>query len=95
VFAELVRKRVKPSAGAEGDMAALTPGSSEHPETEKYMKISNQMNTNELQDIFMGRFGKLLYAIAKDRERFEAKQIPLDQAKKPAGQAQPMMMIVT
>ena len=76
MFTELVRKRVKPIAGAEGDMAALTPGSSEHPETEKYMKISNQMNTNELHDVFIGRFGKLLNAIAKDRERFEAKQIP-------------------
>ena len=76
MFTELVRKRVKPIAGAEGDMAALTPGSSEHPETEKYMKISNQMNTNELHDVFIGRFGKLLNAIAKDREHFEAKQMP-------------------
>ena len=76
MFTELVRKRVKPIAGADGDMAALTPGSSEHPETEKYMKISNQMNTNELHDVFIGRFGKLLNAIAKDREHFEAKQMP-------------------
>ena len=53
-------------------MVTLTPGS-EHPETEKYMKLSNQMNTNELQDVFMGRVGNLLNAIAKDRERLEAK----------------------
>ena len=71
VFTELAAKRAKPSEGAN-----LTPGSSEHPETEKYMKISNQMNTNELHDVFIGRFGKLLNAIAKDREHFEAKQMP-------------------
>jgi hypothetical protein len=53
-------------------LVTLTPGS-EHPETEKYMKLSNQMNTNELQDVFMGRVGNLLNAIAKDRERLEAK----------------------
>ena len=68
VFTELAAKRGKASEGAN-----FTPGSSEHPETEKYMKLSNQMNTNELQDIFMGRVGKLLKAIGKDRERVEAK----------------------
>jgi len=37
------------------------------------MKLSNQMNTNELEDVFMGRVSKLLNAIGKDRERVEAK----------------------
>ena len=68
VFTELAAKRGKPTEGA-----TLTPGGSEQPETEKYMKLSNQMNTNELQEVFMGRVGKLLKAIAKDRERVEAK----------------------
>ncbi len=63
---------MKPTPGAEGVFVTLTPGS-ENPETEKYMKLSNQMNTNEIQDVFMGRVGKLLNAIAKDRERLEAK----------------------
>ena len=72
VFTELAAKRGKLN---EGGLAALTPGRSEHPETEKYMKLSNQMNTNELQDVFMGRVGKLLKAIAKDRERVEAKKL--------------------
>jgi hypothetical protein len=68
VFTELAVKRGKPSEGA-----TLTPGGSDHTETEKYMKLSNQLNTNELQDVFMGRVGKLLKAIGKDRERLEAK----------------------
>ena len=63
---------MKPTPGAEGVLATITPGS-EHPETEKYMKLSNQMNTNEIHDVFMGRVGKLLNSIAKDRERLEAK----------------------
>jgi hypothetical protein len=63
---------VKPTPGAEGVFVNLTPGS-ENPETEKYMKLSNQMNTNEIQDVFMGRVGKLLNAIAKDRDHLEAK----------------------
>jgi len=32
------------------------------------------MNTNELQDVFMGRMEKVLAALAKDRERIDAKQ---------------------
>lgn len=43
----------------------------------------------------MGRVGKLLNAIAKDRERVEAKQMAQEQAKKPTGPAHPMMMVVT
>jgi hypothetical protein len=31
------------------------------------------MNTNELQDVFMGRINKLLTAVGKDREKIEAK----------------------
>jgi len=32
------------------------------------------MNTNELQDVFMGRMEKVLGALAKDRERIDTKQ---------------------
>ena len=43
----------------------------------------------------MGRVGKLLKAIGKDRELVEAKQLAQEQAKKPTGPAHPMMMVVT
>ena len=49
----------------------LTPGDVDY---EKYLKLSNQMNTNELQDVFMGRMEKVLGALAKDRERIDTKQ---------------------
>jgi glycine cleavage system pyridoxal-binding protein P len=46
VLAEIMRKRVKTPN------EKLGPGDSEY---EKYLKLSNQMNTNELHDVFMGR----------------------------------------
>ncbi len=48
VFEELIKKRAKNLR--EGEV--LTPGDHEY---EKYLKLSNQMNTNELHDVFMGR----------------------------------------
>lgn len=49
----------------------LSPGDQDY---EKYLKLSNQMNTNELHDVFMGRMSKLLKAVGKDREKLEARQ---------------------
>ena len=40
---------------------------------EKYLKLSNQMNTNELQDVFIGRMERVLAALGKDREKIDAK----------------------
>ncbi len=36
---------------------------------EKYTKLAEAMNTNELQDVFIGRVDKLLQIVQKERDR--------------------------
>ena len=69
----------------------LTPGDVDY---EKYLKLSNQMNTNELQDVFMGRMEKVLAALAKDRERIDAKQ-NIEESKKQQSVSSAMLISQT
>jgi len=68
VLMELINKRSKRPL----EELLSTPGD---PEYEKYLRLSNQMNTNELQDVFMGRMDKMLAAVARDRDKLGAKQL--------------------
>lgn len=52
----------------------ISEGTPSDEDFEKYLKLSNQMNTNELADVFEGRVEKLLLAVKADREKEEAKK---------------------